>query len=83
MLSALALEPTQAAFVGDDLVDLPAMRRVGLAVAVANAQPLVRERAHWCTTRAGGEGAVREICELVLRAKGRLDACHARWLGDG
>jgi len=81
MLTALALEPAQAAFVGDDLVDLPAMRRVGLAIAVANAQPLVREHAHWCTTRAGGHGAVREVCELVLRATGRLDACYARWLG--
>jgi len=81
MLTALALEPAQAAFVGDDLVDLPAMRRVGLAIAVANARPLVREQAHWCTRHAGGDGAVREVCEFVLGAKGRLDACYARWLG--
>jgi 3-deoxy-D-manno-octulosonate 8-phosphate phosphatase (KDO 8-P phosphatase) len=63
----------QAAFVGDDIVDLPAMRRVGLAIAVADAHPLVREHAHWCTRAPGGRGAVREVCEGLLEAQGRLE----------
>jgi len=67
------LAPDRAAFVGDDLVDLGAMARAGLAVAVADAHPAVRARAHWVTARPGGRGAVREVCELVLAAHGLLD----------
>ncbi len=63
-----------AAFMGDDVIDLPAMEAVGLAVAVADAHPLVRARAQWVTEHNGGEGAVRELCELVMRAQGTLDA---------
>jgi 3-deoxy-D-manno-octulosonate 8-phosphate phosphatase (KDO 8-P phosphatase) len=68
---ALGLEPGACAFVGDDLPDLPVMRRCGLAVAVANAVDAVREAAHYVTRASGGRGAVREFCELVLRAQGR------------
>ncbi|MDZ7808819.1 MAG: HAD hydrolase family protein [Arhodomonas sp.] len=75
-ITALAAElelPTAAcAFVGDDLVDLAAMARCGLAVAVADAAPRVQRRAHWVTARRGGNGAVREVCELVLAAGGLL-----------
>ncbi len=72
LIASLALEPGQCAFVGDDLPDLPVMRRCGLAVAVANAADAVKSAAHYVTRASGGKGAVREFCELVLRAQGQL-----------
>lgn len=60
----------EVAFVGDDLADLPAMRRVGLPVAVANAVPEIRAEARWQTSRRGGSGAVREFAEALLQARG-------------
>jgi 3-deoxy-D-manno-octulosonate 8-phosphate phosphatase (KDO 8-P phosphatase) len=65
--------------VGDDLPDLPVMRRCGLAVAVANAVAEVKAAAHHVTTARGGEGAVREFCEFVMRAQGSLDASADRY----
>ncbi|HEY9130244.1 MAG TPA: HAD-IIIA family hydrolase [Dyella sp.] len=79
LLDALKLAPDQAAFVGDDLPDLPAMSIVGLAVAVANAHPWIAERAHWQTRRSGGMGAAREVADLLLIAQGRADAERERW----
>jgi 3-deoxy-D-manno-octulosonate 8-phosphate phosphatase (KDO 8-P phosphatase) len=76
----LGIEPRQAAYMGDDLMDLPVMRRVGLAVAVADAHPVVREHAHWCTPSRGGRGAARDLCELILHAQGRLGALVAAYL---
>ena len=72
LLEELGLEAEQAAYVGDDLIDLGVLRRAGLAVAVANAHPLVHRHAHWATQRRGGHGAVREVCELILAAQGKL-----------
>ena len=63
----------QMAFAGDDLPDLPLMRRVGLAIAVADAHPLVRSHAQLVTRAPGGRGAVREICEQLLKAQGLWD----------
>jgi 3-deoxy-D-manno-octulosonate 8-phosphate phosphatase (KDO 8-P phosphatase) len=60
------------AYVGDDIVDLGAARRVGLAVAVADAHPRLVAASHWQTRRRGGHGAVREVCELILAARGEL-----------
>ncbi|MBA1146087.1 HAD hydrolase family protein [Ectothiorhodospiraceae bacterium WFHF3C12] len=68
------IAPGAAAFIGDDLVDLPAMAAAGLSVAVADAHPSVQARADWVTRRPGGRGAVRELCELILAAQGHLDA---------
>jgi 3-deoxy-D-manno-octulosonate 8-phosphate phosphatase (KDO 8-P phosphatase) len=68
----LGVEPGACAYVGDDLPDLELMRRCGLAVAVANAVDAVKEAAHYVTRASGGRGAVREFCELVLRAQGQL-----------
>jgi 3-deoxy-D-manno-octulosonate 8-phosphate phosphatase (KDO 8-P phosphatase) len=62
------------AYVGDDLPDLPMMQRAGFSVAVANAAPEVKQAAHYVTKRAGGEGAVREVVELILKAQGRWEA---------
>ena len=80
LLADAGLAPEQAAYVGDDLVDLPVMARCGLAVAVADADPRVAERAHWQTALGGGRGAVREVCELILDARGALETALAPWL---
>lgn len=69
-----ALSPAQAAFIGDDLPDRPALRLAGFAVVPANAHPWVSAVAHWKTSLRGGEGAVRELCDLLLVAQGRRDA---------
>jgi 3-deoxy-D-manno-octulosonate 8-phosphate phosphatase (KDO 8-P phosphatase) len=79
ILEALHLQPEEAAFVGDDLPDLPAMHMAGLAVAVANAHPWVVERAHWQTRLGGGLGAVREVCDLILHAQGKSSAEREHW----
>lgn len=71
LAAALGLDAAQCAFVGDDVPDLAVMRRCGLAVAVANAVDAVKQAAHHVTQASGGRGAVREFCELVLRAQGR------------
>lgn len=74
LVATLGLPPHQVAYVGDDVVDLPVMRRVGLAVAVQDAHPLVKQHAHWTTDHGGGRGAARDVCELIMRAQGTLDA---------
>ena len=66
--SGVAME--RIAYAGDDLTDVVIMRRVGLAIAVANARPEVKRAAHYITAAGGGGGAVREICELILQAQG-------------
>lgn len=76
--TGLTLE--QIAFVGDDVVDLPIMTRVGLAVAVQDARPIVKKHAHWITQSPGGRGAGRDVCELVLEAQGKWDAIVNRYL---
>jgi len=70
LLAEHGLLPEACAFVGDDLLDIPAMQRVGLAVAVADAAPAVQAAAHVVTRARGGEGALRECVELILRAQG-------------
>lgn len=79
LLDALHLTPEQVAFTGDDLPDLPPMRIAGLAVAVANAHPWVTEQAHWQTHRNGGQGAAREVCDLILHAQGKSAAEREHW----
>ena len=70
ILARRGLPAQQVAYVGDDLVDLPVLARVGFAVSVPNARSEVRARAHHVTAVAGGAGAVREVVELLLREKG-------------
>ena len=65
------LDLVEICYVGDDLIDLPVMVQVGLACAVANAVPEVKANAHYTATQCGGNGAVREIIELVLKAQGK------------
>jgi 3-deoxy-D-manno-octulosonate 8-phosphate phosphatase (KDO 8-P phosphatase) len=69
--SGFALD--QIAYVGDDLTDVPILRRAGLAFATANARPEVKRCAHHVTAAAGGDGAVREIAEILLQAQGHWD----------
>jgi 3-deoxy-D-manno-octulosonate 8-phosphate phosphatase (KDO 8-P phosphatase) len=76
------LELTALAYVGDDLLDLPALQRVGLAVAVADAVAEVRAAAHVVTRARGGEGAVRECVELLLRAQGSWRAVADAFVRD-
>jgi 3-deoxy-D-manno-octulosonate 8-phosphate phosphatase (KDO 8-P phosphatase) len=71
VLQATGVSPQEVAYVGDDLPDLPVMQRVGLAAAVANAVPEVKHAAHFLTKRSGGEGAVREVIELIVKAQGK------------
>ncbi|MFL6624726.1 MAG: KdsC family phosphatase [Sulfurifustaceae bacterium] len=80
LLAALALAPEQAAYVGDDVVDLPVLLQVGLGIAVADAHPLVKRHAHWTTPSGGGRGAAREACEIILHAQGRYEAAMAPYL---
>lgn len=71
ILEDSGIPAARTAFVGDDFHDVPAMRRVGLAVAVADARPEVKRAAHWVTRAPGGAGALREIVELILKAQGK------------
>jgi 3-deoxy-D-manno-octulosonate 8-phosphate phosphatase (KDO 8-P phosphatase) len=78
--SALGLADEAIAYVGDDVMDLPIMRRVGLAIAVADAHPLVCRHAHWQTPSPGGRGAARDVCELIMEAQGTLGPMMDRYL---
>lgn len=80
LLEQLQLTPEQVAHLGDDLPDLPVIRRVGLGMAVANANAFVRQHAHAVTHARGGEGAAREFCELIMHAQGTLEAAQAAYL---
>jgi 3-deoxy-D-manno-octulosonate 8-phosphate phosphatase (KDO 8-P phosphatase) len=79
-----SLPPANVAYVGDDWLDLPAMQLAGLAATVPNAAAAVRQRAHWLASVNGGDGAVREFIEAVLRVQGKLDGLLATYLkGEG
>lgn len=72
LLRELGLHAEEVAYVGDDVVDLPVMVRVGLAIAVADAHPAVLRHAHWHTPNGGGRGAGRDVCELIMEGHGKL-----------
>jgi len=80
LLAKLNLTAEAAAYMGDDVVDLPVMRRVGLSITVPNSPQLVRDHAHYLTQREGGHGAVRETCELIMSAQGTLERQLAPYL---
>ncbi len=73
IIELIGITPEQAAHVGDDVIDLPVMIRVGLAIAVNDANFAVKQHADWCTTLPGGQGAVREVCDFIMQAQGRFD----------
>ena len=72
----------QAAFVGDDVIDLPAMRRCGLAIAVKNARPEVKAEAHWTTPHSGGDGAARDAVEYILKAQGKWKRAVEEYISE-
>lgn len=79
LLEQTALAPEQVAYMGDDLVDLPVLRRCGLAATVPDAPDEVKARCHYVTRAGAGRGAAREVCELILRAQGAWDAQLAQY----
>jgi len=74
LLAELRVAPDACAHIGDDLPDLPVLRACGFAATVSHAPAALRQHAHYIATCAPGRGAVREICELILAAQGKLDA---------
>ncbi|KAA0444687.1 MAG: 3-deoxy-manno-octulosonate-8-phosphatase KdsC [Candidatus Thioglobus sp.] len=80
LISKLKLSADEVAYVGDDVLDLPVMSRVGLAVAVANAHDLVKQRADFITKKTGGNGAVREVCDFILQAQDKFDKAMSPYL---
>jgi len=80
LLQQLDLQPERVAYVGDDLLDLPIMGRVGLAIAVQDANHEIVKRAHWQTRAKGGRGAAREVCELLMQAQGTYQAMLQRFV---
>ena len=79
ILAQRNLEDKEVGFVGDDLVDLPVLRKVGFSAAVPDAVPEVKEIVDYITTKKGGEGAVREICELLLKAQNKWEAVTEKY----
>jgi 3-deoxy-D-manno-octulosonate 8-phosphate phosphatase (KDO 8-P phosphatase) len=80
VLHEAGVEDEEVAFIGDDVTDIPLMRRAELAVAVSDAVDETRRAAHYVTALPGGFGAVREVCELILKAQGRWDDLMERYL---
>lgn len=81
LLAAEGLEFAQAGYMGDDIVDLAVMRACGFAATVPDAEPLIKQHADFVAQQAAGLGAAREVCELILRAQGKLDAVIAAHMG--
>lgn len=74
LLAKLSISANQVCYVGDDSLDVAVMRRCGVAIAVANAQPIAKQHAHCITEKKGGEGAAREVCDTILHIQGKLEA---------
>jgi 3-deoxy-D-manno-octulosonate 8-phosphate phosphatase (KDO 8-P phosphatase) len=82
IVDSLLLEDEQVAYMGDDVLDLPVLVRVGLATAPADAVEDVRSRVDWVSSAKGGEGAARDLIEVILRAQGRWDAILAEYVEE-
>jgi 3-deoxy-D-manno-octulosonate 8-phosphate phosphatase (KDO 8-P phosphatase) len=82
ILNELGISNEQAAYVGDDVIDLPVLLRAGLAITVQDAHPLVKQHAHWQTPQCGGRGAARDVCELIMQAQGTLEVQFQKYLGS-
>jgi 3-deoxy-D-manno-octulosonate 8-phosphate phosphatase (KDO 8-P phosphatase) len=80
LLETLDLQAGEACYMGDDLIDLPVLRRAGLAVSVPSAPDIVKQHAHYVTKAGAGHGAVRECCELIMAAQGTLAAIQQGYL---
>ena len=82
ILSAERLSASEVAFVGDDVIDLTVMRNCGFSVAVANARREVKQAAHYVTPHAGGDGALRDVIEFILKAQGKWKQAVEKYIRD-
>lgn len=82
IIKRAGLKSSEAAFVGDDVIDLPVMRNCGLAIAVANARDEVKEDAHYVTPHSGGDGALRDAVEYILKAQGKWEEVVEKYIGE-
>ena len=80
LVTKLKLDMSSCAYVGDDLIDLPVMTRCGLSICVPSSPVLVKKHAHYVTNSEGGQGAVREVCEMIMRSQGTLDEQLEKYL---
>jgi 3-deoxy-D-manno-octulosonate 8-phosphate phosphatase (KDO 8-P phosphatase) len=80
ILRQAKVKPEEVCFIGDDITDLPVLKRAGLAVSVPNGHEEVGRRVHFITRRRGGQGAVREVVDLILRAQGKYHKLLKRFL---
>jgi len=80
LLADAGLSFTEAGFMGDDLIDLPLLRACGFSATVPDGHPLVRQHAQYIAQAPAGAGAVREVCELILRSQGRWEQAIAHWM---
>ena len=83
IVDELLLDEEQVAYMGDDVLDLPVLARAGLSSAPADAAPDVRARVHWVSGARGGDGAGRELIEMILKAQGKWDGLVAAYLAEG
>ena len=79
-LKRFKVKPEEVCFIGDDLIDIPVLKRVGFAVAVPNAVEEVKQSVHHITSKTGGRGAVREICDLILKSQNKWDLATSKYL---
>jgi 3-deoxy-D-manno-octulosonate 8-phosphate phosphatase (KDO 8-P phosphatase) len=82
ILEKEGITAAEAAFVGDDVIDLPVMRKCGFAIAVKNARPEVKAEAHWVTSHAGGDGAARDAIEYILKAQGKWKSAVENYVSE-
>jgi 3-deoxy-D-manno-octulosonate 8-phosphate phosphatase (KDO 8-P phosphatase) len=82
IVDSLLLDDEQVAYMGDDILDLPVLVRVGLSTAPADAVEDVRARVHWVSSARGGQGAARDLIEVILRAQGRWDTLLAEYVEE-
>lgn len=80
LLSRTGISPDACGFIGDDVIDLPILLRIGFAASVPNGHPEVRSRVHYVTQAHGGRGAARELCDFILRAQGNYETALAPYL---
>jgi 3-deoxy-D-manno-octulosonate 8-phosphate phosphatase (KDO 8-P phosphatase) len=81
LLEATGATIEQCGYIGDDVIDLPLLMKVGFAVTVPTGHPDVQHRVHYVTKAPGGRGAVREVCDMVMRAQGTYDRALAPYFG--
>jgi 3-deoxy-D-manno-octulosonate 8-phosphate phosphatase (KDO 8-P phosphatase) len=82
ILDQEGMDAGEAAYVGDDVIDLPVMRHCGLAIAVPNAREEVKNEAHFITEHAGGDGALRDAVEYILKAQGKWERVFEQYIGQ-